>query len=264
MNAGILPAVTFDHLSRLICFMTIAAAAMIMTSCYATVETENARDSVTGWTALHYVAAADLPEAVERLVGFGTSVDVRMASGPDFGERLLGVLIGIGHGELFEGWRASGETPLMIAAYTGSLSAVVALETHGADVNAKNDYGRTPLHFAAWGGHADAMEFLAERGADVSATDIRGWTLPHHAANEGHMDAMKWLVERGADVNAKGGYETPLHLAARGGHVDAMELLLERGADVNATTGSGKTSLHHAAERGHMDAMEWLLERGAE
>ena len=143
-----------------------------------------ARDWETGWPDLHYAAAADLPDAVADLVGSGVPVDARLASGSPFlGKRLLEMLLGLGHGETFKGWRADGEMALMIATWTGSLRAAVALEQHGADIDAKDKLGQTPLHEAARmmfvdsaGSALDTARLLVECGADIHAKDIDGET----------------------------------------------------------------------------------------
>ena len=127
-----------------------------------------ARDWETHWTDLHYAAAADLPEAVCGnwwVPGF--PVDARLASGGRaFGKRLLGVLSGLGNERSFKGWRADGETALMIAAYTGSLRAAAALERHGAVIHAKNDYGATPAHFGAASDVVSMLGWLASRNVE--------------------------------------------------------------------------------------------------
>ena len=134
-----------------------------------------ARDWETWWTDLHYAAAADLADAVGELVSSGVPVDARLASGPSFGDRLVNVLAGLGHG-MFVGWPAEGETPLMIASYVGALGAAEALVDRGADIHAGNDYGNTPLHLAAWGNAVEVAQFLVGRGADINARDNAGDT----------------------------------------------------------------------------------------
>jgi ankyrin repeat protein len=62
----------------------------------------------------------------------------------------------------------SGTTPLMIAAASGSTSAVAALLAHGANVNAREKtYGQTALFFAAGRDRAEAVRFLLSKGADL-------------------------------------------------------------------------------------------------
>ena len=57
-------------------------------------------------------------------------------------------------------------TPLHIAAALNEIEAVAALISHGADVNAREEYGRTPLMWASREGHAKVVEALLDAGAD--------------------------------------------------------------------------------------------------
>ena len=63
-----------------------------------------------------------------------------------------------------------GETPLMMAARTGSVDAIDVLLTYKAEVNAKENLrGTTALMWAAANGNPAAIKVLIEHGADVSA-----------------------------------------------------------------------------------------------
>ena len=148
-----------------------------------------ARDWKTGWTDLHYAAAAASPEAVADLVGSGVPVDARLASGPELGDRSREVLSALGHGEAFKSWNADGETPLMIAAYIDAVAAAAALAERGADIHAKNDYGMTPLHDAARGNAMDVARWLVEHGADVDAKNNTGKT-PLQVAEDTEMRSI--------------------------------------------------------------------------
>ena len=46
------------------------------------------------------------------------------------------------------------------------IEAVAALISHGADVNARNEWGKTPLMWASFNGHAKVVEALLDAGAD--------------------------------------------------------------------------------------------------
>ncbi len=139
--------------------------------------TVEAVDRETGWTDLHYAAVADLPEAIAELVRDGIPVDQRLGeeSAP-FGDWLQNVLSGLGHEEAFEGWKADGETALMLAVYIDALGAAAALVDRGADIHAKDDKFRTPLHYAVQINAVDAARFLAGRGAEISARNNDGKT----------------------------------------------------------------------------------------
>ena len=62
-----------------------------------------------------------------------------------------------------------GETPLMLAARSGSLDSIKLLLDHKAQINAKEKLrGTTPLMWAVEQSHPAAVRLLIERGADVS------------------------------------------------------------------------------------------------
>ena len=234
-----------------------------------------ARDAETGWTDLHYAAAADLPEEIADLVGVGVPVDARLASvelnlfgiGVErrFGQRLREVLSALGHGEAFQGWRADGQTALMVAVYVGARMGAAALVSHGADIGAKNDVGRTSLHYAAWGDSTSALEWLVSLGADIGAKDDVGNTPLHYAAWFSSVSALEWLVSHGADIGAKNGYgSTPLHFAAWGDSTSTLEWLVSHGADIGAKNDDGHTPLHYAAWYSSVSMLESLVSRGAD
>ena len=225
-----------------------------------------AKDLETGWTDLHYAAAADLPAEIAALVGAGVPVDARLASGHvGLGQRLQEVLSGLGHGEAFQSWWANAETALMIAVYVGATDSAAALVELGADIDAKNDYGDTPLHFAAWGDSVSVLEWLVELGVDIGARDDHGDTPLHFAAWADSVSALEWLVLGGADIDAKNNIDaTPLHFAALADSVSALEWLVLGGADIDAKNNIGATPLHYAASANSVSALEWLVVRGAD
>lgn len=62
-----------------------------------------------------------------------------------------------------------GNTLVMLAAYSGNLSAVNALIAAGADVNIPNDRNQTPIAGAIFKKEDAIFEALLQAGADVAA-----------------------------------------------------------------------------------------------
>ena len=201
------------------------------------------REGSVGWTDLHYAALLDLPGAVAALCDAGMAADARLKTGSQpFGGDLERAFAALGH-ESFEGRRANGETPLMVASLANARDAAAGLADCGADVGAADGGGLTPLHHAARGNAPEAAGLLVDLGADVNAADGGGLTPLHHAARGNAPEAAGLLVDLGADVNAADGDGwTPLSLALRDeGHHEVQAALRSRG---------GKATSPEEVERG--------------
>jgi cytohesin len=59
-----------------------------------------------------------------------------------------------------------GDTPLMLAAYSGKMNAAQILLEYKAGINVKNEKGMTALHWAAKGGHKEIVQLLLDNHAD--------------------------------------------------------------------------------------------------
>ena len=114
---------------------------------------------------------------------------------------------------------------------------------------------------ASFSGHVTVMELLLSHGAVITATDHSGSQAIHHAVDGGSSEAVYLLLQRGANVNARESSQwTPLlrastaewsiayqitsyPTAAMNSTLDVCKVLLENGADVNAKDLSGQTPL---------------------
>src|SRR5262249_32573378 len=151
---------------------------------------------------------------------------------------------------------ATGETPLMTCARSGSADAVRLLVEYGAAVNAQEPkQSQTALMWAAAERHPDAVKALIDAHADLKAASKQGFTAIHFAARVGDLESVNLLLAAGVDMNiltqtADGatnrvtsqlgipktqgtiGY-TPLLVAVVRGQVDLALYLLDHGADPN-------------------------------
>ncbi len=106
---------------------------------------------------------------------------------------------------------SEGNTPLMLAAKIGRLSAVEMLLEYGAEVDARDKEGQTPLMLAArsssfYWGHESATKIAAVLigyGADVNAVKDNGRTALMFACDARNIELVLLLVENGADVTAE-------------------------------------------------------------
>ena len=161
------------------------------------------REGSVGWTDLHYAALLDLPGAVAALCDAGMAADARLKTGSQpFGGDLERAIAALGH-ESFEGRRANGETPLMVASLANARGAAAGLADCGADVGAADGGGLTPLHHAARGNAPEAAGLLVDLGADVNAADGDGWTpLSLALRDEGHHEVQAALRSRGGKATS--------------------------------------------------------------
>lgn len=152
--------------------------------------------------------------------------------------------------------RARGTTPLFIASGAGNLAAVDLLISHGADVNALNDYGASPLFAASYSGNIELVRFLLDHGADP---DNSRKSMPILAASqENRIEVLRLLIDRGASVTAS---KTPLLRACQNGCTEIVELLVGHGAPVNRVSKNGDTPLAAAIRNGHRGVCLFLASR---
>lgn len=156
------------------------------------------------------------------------------------------------------------ETPLMYAAYVGSLDAMKLLLQHGASVDAQSQSGATALIWAAT--DLGKVRLLTEHGANVNlATKRRRTALLVAAMSDPSAEVVKLLVEKGADLKAVDFLKTtPLRAAALGNDTETIRMLIEAGVDVNAADLPGISPLMMAAGwNGNTRAVQMLLAKGA-
>ena len=109
---------------------------------------------------------------------------------------------------------STSATPLIIAAYSGSIASAKVLLNHGADVNAKeSDW--TPL--------MAAMDDHINLGLSIIGND------PGELSTE-PMEMEKLLISHGANVNAKRNGKTALMIARQKHFHQIVTLLQKAGA----------------------------------
>ena len=216
---------------------------------------------------------ADLLGAIRR--GDAKAVGDLLAAGPD----------------LASARDAHGNSPLLIATYTGQHDIVRLLLEHGTrpsffeacalglveDVRRQlrenpgivgqwSHDGWPPLHLAAFFGHRETAEALLDAGADVRGVARNSEAnLAINAAAAGpraerRPDIVRLLIARGCPVDGRGSPagHTPLHEAAFNGDLALVRLLLESGADRSARSGEGDTALEIAVKHGRHEAARLL------
>lgn len=160
---------------------------------------------------------------------------------------------------------AAADANVLDAVKSGSVDAVRAALSQGADVKATERDGTTALHWASHQDRPDLVRLLLDAGADATTPNRYGVTPLAVACVGAHTPVVELLLNAGADPNtASAEGETVLMTAARTGKRDVVALLLRHGALVEAKERwRGQTALMWAVAEGHLDVTRTLLNAGA-
>ncbi|MDZ4769392.1 MAG: ankyrin repeat domain-containing protein [Chloroflexota bacterium] len=145
-------------------------------------------------------------------------------------------------------------TALMKAVEAGDAARVKALIAAGESVNVANASGDYPLVMAAYLGHSAIVGMLLDAGADLTVTDPGMKATALHAASyAGRHDAAALLVRAGIAVDQQGPYNgyTALHDAIWQNNIDVARMLIEAGADLTIRNNEGQTPLAFAQAKRH-------------
>ncbi|TYZ61657.1 hypothetical protein PybrP1_010656 [[Pythium] brassicae (nom. inval.)] len=130
-------------------------------------------------------------------------------------------------------------------------------------VDLQNQFGNTPLHIAARTGSVGCVTRLLEADAKVSLTNVNGSGPLHHACycERPNLAVVKLLVAAGADVNARDEQGcSPIIIAAKKNQTDVIDFLRSHGADAKLKNAFGEDALHFATLRENANAIELLGE----
>jgi ankyrin repeat protein len=151
-----------------------------------------------------------------------------------------------------------GQVALYLALRAGSLKVADALLEHPQlQADAHNEAGETPLMMAALRGHLTAAQKLLARG---SAPHQAGWGPLHYAASGPEVKLVTLLLDQGAPVDARApNGSTPLMMATSYGPESAVQVLLARGADAKLRNTHGLNAADLARQAGR-DKLAALLD----
>jgi ankyrin repeat protein len=93
---------------------------------------------------------------------------------------------------------AKDSTPLMLAAYYGTVELAEKLVASGARIDVATMNRNTALHVAACVGNREVVYRLIDLGADVNCINIFGWKALHFAAHFGFVDILVKLLHSGS------------------------------------------------------------------
>ena len=190
-----------------------------------------------GWSSLHHAAVAGDPQVISLIHTHVSGIDSKSHD---------------------------GLTPLMLAAVTGKLHAVIWFLEKGANATNEDNSGRNTLHYAAEGGHPGVISFIHTYVPDIDSRSHDGLTPLMLAAVTGKLLAVRWFLEKGAAATYEDnrGWNS-LHFAAEGGDPEVISLIHTHVLDIDSRSRDGLTPLMLAAANSKLHAVKRFLEKGA-
>lgn len=163
---------------------------------------------------------------------------------------------------------SAGNTPLILAAQTGSVEMVEALLAAGVDLNAPSRTDTTALMAAAAHGHGEIIELLLKHRADYAAFDSYGYTCVHYAAinrNAGGGVIRPFIGKiPTVDILTQTDEQTPFSmLVIKFDNTpvwwEKFRILLDHGANISHADASGRTPLSFAVRDNQVDLANYLF-----
>jgi uncharacterized protein len=132
--------------------------------------------------------------------------------------------------------------------------AQVLVNEPNIDLNPITADGETPLMIAVFTGQTELAILMIDKGADVNKP---GWTPLHYAATSANVRLIKVLLDNHAYIDSESPNKTtPLMMAAHYGSPGAVKLLLEEGADVSLRNDVGLTAVEFAQNANKQDSVD--------
>lgn len=260
-----------------------------------------AKDSISGSTALLFAALDDYADICALLVEAGADMNVTnvmgrtplssaIATRAQTDGKAADYLIRAGAD--LDIPDKEGRTALSLAAECGRTGIVTRLLDAGADARHKDTKGMCAFSWAVCGGHADTLAVFMERhlfpeeelGKALTEAGFRGFAdstdvlirMSEPAETAAYFALMGACVQDCAgvariclqypcDVNKPSEFGmTLLMLACYCTSMEVAQLLVAHGADVNAADEEGMTALMYAAVKHDARMMFFLISRGAD
>ena len=158
-----------------------------------------------------------------------------------------------------------GLTPIHVAAATGNILLLEAIQERAKEKYPEDNEGLTPLHYAAHYGHLHICKILQKNMSDKNPKArgiiFGGMTPLHSAARNGHFEIFKLIENEIEDKNPeREDRTTPLHCAAASGHLEMLKYIMKGLKDKYPKDINGWTPLHFAAQHGHFNVVKVIMD----
>ena len=161
----------------------------------------------------------------------------------------------------------NGLTVLHYACQKGNTEVVQYLvENSGELLTMRHEDGQSPFLVAGFSGSVELVKYLISRGCDVMDKDNDGWTVLHYACQEGEQELVQYLVENYPillTMRDKEG-QSPFLVVGISGSVELVEYLISKGCDVLDNDNDGKTILYTACNENKLELVKYLVEKSGE
>ncbi|CAD5113657.1 DgyrCDS2818 [Dimorphilus gyrociliatus] len=118
---------------------------------------------------------------------------------------------------------------------------------------------RSPLHIAAYYGSVSAIKEFKEYGVDLQGCDEHGNTILHVGARENHSEFLSEFLDHSlVDLQSKNG-ETALHVAVRYDLSESVKVLLKK-SKLSIYNEQGESVVHVAAKSSSPEIVSSLIE----
>lgn len=218
-----------------------------------------------GMTALSHLCHYGQVELVRAMLEHGAQVNAHFPEPPplfDARDSAAIVRLLLARGAKIEAKDDIGDTPLIDAAFSGSVSVVRQLLRAGANVQAENNHGDTALMMAAGRqspGGLEIVQMLLAHKVKVNHKNEYGNTALHSCTAFPAKDCLqiaRLLLKHGANVNAVNQEgRTALWSCMTNMQYPTIQLLLDKGIDVHIKDKQGKTALDFLSGEVKMHAM---------
>ncbi|KAI8960598.1 ankyrin repeat-containing domain protein [Daldinia sp. FL1419] len=213
----------------------------------------NLRDTVGGWSLIHFTLTDKSTDILKILLEFGKSIDLNQRNG-------------------------SNETPLLAAGNDANIECLKLLVKAGANINAQNNDGDAPLSIAIWRGMPEYFNLLlSQDDIDVNIYSERWGSPLHVACRSTQVDSVSALIRHNIDVNLfkPGFFGTPLtdgmvpDTGTRSEDIAKVDqiahILVQHGADVKIMCKGNTfyTAISAAAFAAGVSTINFLLDEGA-